>query len=435
MSGWEGTKTLFTTDWHIGADTWGRDRREELSRSIDVLVRAGTTEGVENVVIGGDIFDSFRYPGREDLSFVSSLFASFFSIPSVKRLAVVDGNHDWNDLGVWPDMMFTLSLSGKSFTVAEKPMYIDGGDGWISLVPHLRRHAVRGSFEDTIAPAVPGDSRPVLLCAHMAIEGTMPEMDSGASGEPQMTKKALALYGPSLSGAYFGHIHKTGEYSVGGVPCRYIGTPIRISFGEEKHRNGGWIADFGGGAVHIDVPSRELVTIRASDRREAEAELVSLSVQEQDTPEQDRPYVRIIIESGEKMSAAEISAVAGDFSGSVVVVDSKDREREGTMADFTLSSPSLSGERKSISVGGMLLPYFEENVSDPEQAPVYASIGKGLLEGISAPDLWRAMKENSISEVVAGGEKNITDGGLLLNETDADTAAEYSGTVSGGLVL
>lgn len=386
-------RTLFTSDWHIGADTWGRDRRDELKRACEALALAGKKAGVENVVVGGDIFDSFRYPGREDLRFAASLFSLFIDIPSVRRIIAVGGNHDWNDMGVWPDMMFA-GHGDAEFIVSERPGIIDAGRGWISVVPHIRRHAVRGSFEETVSAAVPGDGRPVLLCAHMALEGTMPMMGGDKNSEPQMTARALENYGPSLVGAYFGHIHKTAEYGDYCVPCRYIGTPMRITFGEERSVNGGWIADFDGNALHVPVPSRELLTIRAREKKDASARLAAMAGEMEAKTGGERPYIRIIIESGEKMSTEEIASAAGDMVEDVVATGTgkeKDNPDSTSMADFTIVLPE-GGKRNSVSVSGMLLPYFEENLQNPELAPEFASIGTGLLEGTAPEELWRTMK-------------------------------------------
>lgn len=385
-------RTLFTSDWHIGADTWGRDRREELTRAVSALADEGKRAGVENVVVGGDIFDSFRYPGRDDLALASALFARLCAIPTLQRLIVVKGNHDWNDMAVWPEMMFGLSPD-LSFMVCEKPMFIDAGEGWISAIPHIRRHAIKGSFEDTVAGAIPEqDGRPVLLCAHMALDGTTPLPASDKGGEPQMTEKALEAYGDALKGAFFGHIHKREEYDTV-VPCRYIGTPIRITFAEERSETGGWIADFEGNARVINCPSRELITIKGKNKKEAVKALGLLSEEGVGQDGYEQPFIRILVESGEKISPAEIDSAAGSFFESVVVVDSKDRE-DG-MQGGVLAMPEIHEGvgRGLLSVASMLKPYFEENLPCPDTAPAFVSIGMELLEGSSVEELWKTMKE------------------------------------------
>ena len=441
-------RTLFTSDWHIGADTWGVDRREELANSISALSEAGARAGVQNVIIGGDVFDSFRYPGREDLRFAASLLSGFFNIPSVRRVIVVEGNHDWNDIGVWPDIAFPVTghsplgeSARKEFIVAESPSWVETESGYLSLVPHIRRHAVRGSFEETIRGAVPDQvpPAPILLCAHMALQGTMPELDmEGAKGEPQMTPEALSMFGKNLKGAFFGHIHKVQEYTPGltrsagtpglarsagldyGIPCRYIGTPIKVSFSEEKHRNGGWIADFSGSAVFVEAPARELITVRGSTRAEVEKLLSSMS-DENDLRDRgsESPYIRVVIDSGEKISPEEIGILVPDLAGEVVSVNSrKDRDRGGMEERKTLPADQLS--RETISVPGILADYFGERAPDPETAQIFASIGQGLLRGERVETLWETMKEAgkqlSTDEPDASDEPetSLQEGGLSL---------------------
>ena len=51
-------KILHTSDWHIGKRLMGRERLDEQSAVLDEITRVCEDEGVELVLIAGDIFDT-----------------------------------------------------------------------------------------------------------------------------------------------------------------------------------------------------------------------------------------------------------------------------------------------------------------------------------------------------------------------------------------
>ena len=86
-------RILHTSDWHIGKRLNGRDRLCEQRAVLDEIVEICDREGVELVLVAGDVFDTFL-PSAE----AEDLFYG-----SVKKMAgkdrcvlVISGNHDDN---------------------------------------------------------------------------------------------------------------------------------------------------------------------------------------------------------------------------------------------------------------------------------------------------------------------------------------------------
>ena len=57
-------KILHTSDWHIGKRLMGRERLSEQAAALDEIVGICEAEGVELVLVAGDVFDTYL-PGAE----------------------------------------------------------------------------------------------------------------------------------------------------------------------------------------------------------------------------------------------------------------------------------------------------------------------------------------------------------------------------------
>lgn len=394
-------RILFTGDWHIGADTWGRDRRDELKEAVTGLAGVVEQRNVSSVVVLGDVFDSFRWPGREDLEFAASLFGILCAAPSVERLVLVKGNHDWNDVAAWPKMIFNSGERPK-FTVHETPSFVRADGGFICVVPHLRKHAVGNGLPATIRRAVPAEDGPSIVCAHMAFEGTTPSIPDG---EPVMTGEALSMWGKRLKGAVFGHIHSSLDFRCGETPCFYASTPIRITFAEEKNRPGALLGGFDGMFERVFTEARELVTVRAKTMRDAAAEIENL---QNSTDGGSVPYIRVVVDeampgavSGKRGNAME-GLVDGEALKNVVSVSVSSGVDESADISPTDSNGNIV-RPEAPSVRGMLRPFIEENLPGSMDGEFFVSVAEALLSGESPSNIWLGMKSSSFSAFAGHG--------------------------------
>lgn len=84
-------KILHTSDWHIGKRLMGRERLSEQAAALDEIVEICEAEGVELVLVAGDVFDTYL-PGAE----AEELFFSEIRKMAGEKRAVllISGNHD-----------------------------------------------------------------------------------------------------------------------------------------------------------------------------------------------------------------------------------------------------------------------------------------------------------------------------------------------------
>lgn len=84
-------RILHTSDWHIGKRLMGRDRLGEQAAALDEIVSICDGEGVELVLVAGDIFDTYL-PSAE----AEELFFSGIRKMAGRDRAVllISGNHD-----------------------------------------------------------------------------------------------------------------------------------------------------------------------------------------------------------------------------------------------------------------------------------------------------------------------------------------------------
>ena len=84
-------KILHTSDWHIGKRLINRERLDEQQEVLDEIIQLCENEGIELVIIAGDIFDTYTPSAEAERLFYSK----------IKRVAgenravvIISGNHD-----------------------------------------------------------------------------------------------------------------------------------------------------------------------------------------------------------------------------------------------------------------------------------------------------------------------------------------------------
>jgi DNA repair protein SbcD/Mre11 len=85
-------KVLHTSDWHLGHQLIQQKRDDEHSRFLDWLLELIRSEGVELLIVAGDVFDSGLPP-----SYALELYYTFLAgsmSAGCRNLVVVAGNHD-----------------------------------------------------------------------------------------------------------------------------------------------------------------------------------------------------------------------------------------------------------------------------------------------------------------------------------------------------
>ena len=85
-------KILHTSDWHLGQKFISRDREEEHRLALDWLVQTIEKEGVELLIVAGDVFDIGSPP-----NYARALYYNFLKEiwrTGCRHVVVTGGNHD-----------------------------------------------------------------------------------------------------------------------------------------------------------------------------------------------------------------------------------------------------------------------------------------------------------------------------------------------------
>ncbi len=85
-------KFLHTSDWHLGRSLYGRKRYNEFSDFLKWLANTITKEGIDALLVAGDIFDTTT-PGNRAQELYYSFLCSV-SNTSCKNIIITAGNHD-----------------------------------------------------------------------------------------------------------------------------------------------------------------------------------------------------------------------------------------------------------------------------------------------------------------------------------------------------
>lgn len=251
---------LHTADWHVGRAIRGRSRLEEFGAALDEVVGVAGQEGVDAVLLAGDLYDH-RSPAPEAdaLVFESLVRLHEAQIPVV----AIPGNHDS------AIRLEALAKLLKPIGVAMVPRVVppdlgslvrlasrDGNEtalvSCVPFVPERRFGDAAALFRATeewyqsyaegmglllraMTQPFTDDTVNVLL-AHLFTDGAIP-----GGGEHQITigieyAVSPSRLPPTASYIALGHVHRPQAVKGAPSPTRYAGSLIQLDFGERNQR-------------------------------------------------------------------------------------------------------------------------------------------------------------------------------------------------------
>jgi exonuclease SbcD len=251
-------RLLHTGDWHVGRAIRGRSRTEEFADALREVVGIARQEGVDAVMVAGDIYDH-RSPAPDSDAVVFEALVRLHEadIPVV----AIPGNHD---SALRLEALARL-LEPIGVTVVPRVVPPDRG----SVVEIPSRNGTEGAVVACV-PFVPerrfGDSaalfqateqwyqsyaegmgrllsamaerfrpdRVNVLLAHLFTDGAIP-----GGGEHQITIGIEYAVSPSrlpLTASYvaLGHVHRPQAVRGAPSPTRYAGSLLQLDFGEKE---------------------------------------------------------------------------------------------------------------------------------------------------------------------------------------------------------
>ena len=251
-------RLLHTGDWHVGRTIRGRPRTQEFSDALSEVVGIATQEGVDVVLVAGDLYDH-RSPAPEADALVFEALVRLFEagIPVV----AIPGNHDsatrlealarlLKPIGV---TVIPRVVPPDAGSVVEVPSKDGTESALVACVPFVpeRRFgdaaqlfkATEGwyqSYADGMGGLLAAMAEPFrpdrvnVLMAHLFTDGAIP-----GGGEHQVTIGVEYAVSPSrlpatASYVALGHVHR--PQGVRGAPSstRYAGSLLQLDFGETE---------------------------------------------------------------------------------------------------------------------------------------------------------------------------------------------------------
>lgn len=262
-------RILHTSDWHLGRTLEGRSRLPEQREFVDQLGALAAEEGVDLVLVAGDVFDTYNPPAEAE----QLLFAALERLAGggQRAVVVVAGNHDSPDrvcaanplarrhgiyLFGYPGQ--TLAGGGAVGRVACRA----AGPGWVELQigeetalvyalsypSEARLKEVLSDEGDERARQAVYSERVGRLCEESASLFRTDTVNLIAGhlftlgGQPSDSERDVSLGGALIveprvfpANAHYvalGHLHRPQVVGGSATPCRYSGSPLAYSFSE-----------------------------------------------------------------------------------------------------------------------------------------------------------------------------------------------------------
>jgi exonuclease SbcD len=256
-------KFLHTSDWHIGRSLYGRKRYDEFSAFLDWLAGFIEDQGMDALLVAGDIFDTGTPSNRAQEMYYG--FLCRVSASSCRHVVIIAGNHDSPSFLNAPKEILKALQVHVVGAVTEDPedeiLVLKDPSGnpeaVVCAVPYLRDRDIRvaevgESLEDKNMKLIQGIEAHYAEVARLTEEkrktcGDIPVIALGhlfaaggktleGDGVRELYVGSLArvgkeVFSPAFDYVALGHLHLA--QTVGGEPhIRYSGSPIPMGFGE-----------------------------------------------------------------------------------------------------------------------------------------------------------------------------------------------------------
>ncbi len=296
-------KILHTSDWHLGRSLYGRKRYDEFSAFLDWLATTVEEEGIDILLVAGDIFDTSTPSNRAQELYYR--FLCRISTSHCRHVVVIAGNHDSPSfLNAPKELLRALNVYVVG-SITENPedevivLYNnEQPEAIVCAVPYLRDRDIRTvepgeTIDDKNARlilglknhyadvcAIAGAKRseiensghsevPIVAMGHLFTAGGI---TVDGDGVRELYVGSLAHVGENVFPSFidyfaFGHLHV--PQRVGNKEnMRYSGSPIPMGFGEATQEKKVVLIEFDGTRTSIQeitVPCfQQLVRITGS---------------------------------------------------------------------------------------------------------------------------------------------------------------------------
>ncbi|WP_424530839.1 exonuclease SbcCD subunit D [Sphaerisporangium viridialbum] len=258
-------RVLHTSDWHLGRAFHRESLIDAQGAFVDHLVETIRSEGVDVVVVAGDVYDR-ALPSVDAVALCNETLRRL--VAEGVRTVMISGNHDSaRRLGFGADLIDAAGVHLRTDPVrVGEPVVI--GDVAFYGIPYLEPEVVRAPWqlaERSHTAAI--EHAMTLIRGDLATRGTRSVVLAHAfvtGGASSDSERDISVGGvahvpvSAFEGADYvalGHLHGRQRMS---ESVRYSGSPIAYSFSEERHVKGSWLVDIGphgfAGAEFVPAP-------------------------------------------------------------------------------------------------------------------------------------------------------------------------------------
>lgn len=235
-------KILHTSDWHLGHVLYGYDRREEQTDMLRQMAKIVKKEKPDLFLLCGDVFHTSQPSAGVNKMFVSAISEIRRNNPEM-TIVVIAGNHDsgtrhevfselWEEFNV--HTLGTVHGDNPADHIIEIPDI-----GFVVAIPYVHpRLLPEGFIQDLLDKVAEMNSQnlPVVMTGHTTIS------NSKFKGHEDVTEFSVGgiegieirELGEGYDYLALGHIHQRQFLDPARARVRYSGSPLAVSFDEEK---------------------------------------------------------------------------------------------------------------------------------------------------------------------------------------------------------
>ena len=282
-------KALHTSDWHIGRTLYGRKRYEEFGSFLIWLAETIQQNGIDVLLVAGDIFDTSTPSNRAQELYYS--FLCRVAASSCRHVIIVSGNHDSPSfLNAPKELLKALDVHviGSACESPEDEVLVlrkeqNTPELLVCAVPFLRDRDLRvaevgESVEDKERKLIEGIRNHYAAVSAVAerkrkeFEADIPIVAMGhlfaangltADGDGvrelyvgSLAHVTTAIFPTCIDYVALGHLHVP-QMVDGSETVRYSGSPLPIGFGEANQQKSVCLIEFhdtNASVQLIDVP-------------------------------------------------------------------------------------------------------------------------------------------------------------------------------------
>lgn len=260
-------RILHTSDWHLGRAFHGVDMLPHQAAYLDHLLEIVESEGVDVVVVAGDVYDR-GLPPVDAVSLASDALGRLAR--SRAQVVISSGNHDSaRRLGFASDLIAHAGIHLRTdASRVDTAIVLDDAHGPVAIygIPYLDPEVCKRawslpvrSHEASLTEAMTrigadlasrSHTRSVVL-AHAFVAGGQPsdsERDISVGGVDRVPVSVF----DGIDYVALGHLH--GQQTLR-ENVRYSGSPLAYSFSEAQQHKGSWLVDVSADSVTCDFIS------------------------------------------------------------------------------------------------------------------------------------------------------------------------------------